>query len=76
MRLYELRLGWHERDWVQRCLVEAFEVQDAGLEFGGTARCSEEQLKSAAAGETAEGPTGGSLQLGGEGEGEPAVAPA
>ena len=74
MRLYELHLGWHERGWVQRRLVEAFEVADAGLEFGGAARCSEEQLEAAAARETAEGPTGGALQLGGEGEGEPAVA--
>lgn len=70
VRLYELHLGWHERAWLERRLVEAFEVEDAGLEFGGAARCSETAEAEAAAQAKAEGV----LQLGGEGEGEPAVA--
>ncbi|PRW59897.1 putative tocopherol chloroplastic Q6K7V6 [Chlorella sorokiniana] len=73
VRLYELHLGWHERSWVERRLVEAFEVQDAGLEFGGAARCSEDELQAAAAAQKAEG-AAGVLELGGEGEGEPALA--
>ncbi len=76
VRLYELHLGWHDRSWVERRLVEAFEVQDAALEFGGTARCDEAELKAAAMAAEAEG-AAGALQLGGGGgEGEPAAVPA
>ncbi|KAI7841255.1 hypothetical protein COHA_005028 [Chlorella ohadii] len=76
VRLYELHLGWHERSWVERRLVEAFEVQDAALEFGGSARCDGAELKEAATAEEVE-EAARALQLGGgEGEGEPAAVPA
>lgn len=73
VRLYELRLGWHQRGWVERRLVEAFEVQGAALEFGGAARCTD-PAAGAAPEELAEGELAG-LLLGAGGEAQPAAMP-
>lgn len=43
MRLFEIRIGPHERGWVQKVLVESFEVEGAALEFGGDRRCKGER---------------------------------
>lgn len=43
VRLFELRIGPHQRGWVQKVLVESFEVEGAALEFGGDRRCADKE---------------------------------
>jgi hypothetical protein len=39
VRLHEYGLSFRGSSWVQKRLVEAFEVAGAAVEFGGSARC-------------------------------------
>jgi hypothetical protein len=39
VRLLEYRFSNHERGWVQKHLLEAFEFEGAAVEFGGDCRC-------------------------------------
>ena len=39
MRLFEYSFSNHERGWVQKHLLEAFEFEGAAVEFGGDCRC-------------------------------------
>jgi hypothetical protein len=39
VRLFEYRFSNHERGWVQKHLLEAFEFEGAAVEFGGDCRC-------------------------------------
>ncbi|KAL4431637.1 hypothetical protein ABPG77_001479 [Micractinium sp. CCAP 211/92] len=43
VRLFELRIGPSARGWVQKVLVESFEVDGAALEFGGDRRCTDRE---------------------------------
>lgn len=48
VRLFEFIVDRQARGWVQKRLVAAFEFETAALEFGGTARCTEEEAAEAA----------------------------
>jgi len=53
VRLFDYRLSFHERGWVQKRLLEAWEFEMAALEFGGDRRCQQAAAEAEAAAEQA-----------------------
>lgn len=51
--LFELRIGPSVRGWVQKVLVESFEVDGAALEFGGDRRCTDREDGGGSGGDSA-----------------------